>query len=90
MLATIVGDSIQCPHCQNADLEHLSLERKVSWREPIRQQFRDKGFLVLIAECDQPIVDMAHSGLDQLYCLDCGKRSDIDVTTHVHHEDPKG
>lgn len=89
MFARIVGDHIQCPHCHCTNPEHLSLERKVNWREPIREQFRDKGLLVLIAECDKPLVDMAHSGPDRLYCANCGNRSDIDVSMLVHHEDPK-
>jgi hypothetical protein len=32
---------------------------------------------------------MAGSGPDCLYCANCGNRSDLDVTTLVHHSDPK-
>jgi DNA-directed RNA polymerase subunit RPC12/RpoP len=88
MLAEVIGDSIRCPHCLSSDARRFALERKVLWREPIRETFRDRGRLVLIAECDQPLIDMAGSE-DQLYCEACGNRSLIDVTAIVHHEDPK-
>lgn len=89
MLALVHGDTLQCPHCHSTDREHFALERKVKWREPIREMFQDGNLLVLIAECDQTTVDMSGSGPDQLFCFVCGNRSDIDVTTVVHHEDPK-
>jgi hypothetical protein len=89
MFAIVSGETLQCPHCSTTDREHFALERKVLWREPIREMFEDKGLLVLIADCHNSLVDMSGSGPDQLHCESCGNRSDIDVTALVHHEDRK-
>jgi len=88
MIAQVIGDSLRCPHCQSTDPSHFEIERKVYWREPIRQIFRDGARLVLIAECDRPLIDMAGS-TDELHCTNCRRHSLLDFTVHVHHEDPK-
>jgi hypothetical protein len=89
MFAIVSGETLQCPHCLSTDSDHFAVERRVLWHEPILEMFEDKGLLVLIADCDNTLVDMAGSGPDCLYCANCGNRSDIDVTTLVHHSDPK-
>lgn len=89
MFAVVSGDKLQCPHCLSTDPDHFAVERQVLWREPILEMFEDKGLLVLVADCDSSLVDMAGAQTDHLCCENCGNRSHFDVTTLVHHTDPK-